>query len=248
MVSVVKTLEFNDAIFKKLCENAKLDSNEFLNSEENLDVCNICDSPYGDKECHTLKCGHKYHLECISKWYITCGDKKSALKAYNTCKPQTCPYCRKQGGYIPLKEGQKHIDAVHGNHVKKVLVKKKLVLYCQAVLASKNSTKCGNKAKVVVDGVPKFCGIHASWKNKSLEPVPTTSGISGAAASTMGLAPAICKAVKKNGGNCTNLAKYGHPNGPKTHCGVHKASSHQYYLNNLQNQPDSDAMPSLVPA
>ena len=43
------------------------------------EICSICIETYRENDLiFTLKCGHTYHKECISKWY----DKKA-----------TCPYC-----------------------------------------------------------------------------------------------------------------------------------------------------------
>lgn len=48
-------------------------------SEVKPEICSICIETYRENDLiFTLKCGHTYHKECISKWY----DKKA-----------TCPYC-----------------------------------------------------------------------------------------------------------------------------------------------------------
>ena len=48
-------------------------------SEVKPEICSICIETYRENDqIFTLKCGHTYHKDCISKWY----DKKP-----------TCPYC-----------------------------------------------------------------------------------------------------------------------------------------------------------
>jgi hypothetical protein len=87
-----------------------------LDNEENFDdsnLCRICYDEYKDDEnvndnskCVTLKCGHKFHYECI---YMT----------YKSLKGQrTCPYCRKDGGFLPLIPGQMPQQYIHSEYIK----------------------------------------------------------------------------------------------------------------------------------
>ena len=48
-----------------------------------------------DPQCTIiLKCGHKFHYDCIFMCYLK-------------CKKILCPYCRQEGGLLPLPEGCK---------------------------------------------------------------------------------------------------------------------------------------------
>ena len=49
--------------------------------KQNSDMCSICWCNLNDQQIHKLECGHKFHTECIIKWF-----------RYGTNKD--CPYCR----------------------------------------------------------------------------------------------------------------------------------------------------------
>ena len=56
-----------------------------------LEMCGIClDDLLPENNIITLKCNHKYCYECIYQSYL-----KNKIKLQ-------CPYCRKNGGYLPL--------------------------------------------------------------------------------------------------------------------------------------------------
>jgi len=79
---------------KKLIKDLNYD-NRYKNEEcEECDECAICgDNLDNGEQVHILKCNHKFHLDCIYKQYIFSQSKKK----------RECPYCRKDGGFLPLK-------------------------------------------------------------------------------------------------------------------------------------------------
>ena len=109
-----------------------------IDPEEKFDdsnMCLICYDTYDEKskvndkhKCVTLKCNHKFHYECI---YITYKSQK---------KPRVCPYCRKDGGYLPLIPGQIPQRFIHKEYTKlnndKPLKISKLPRYLFPVLTS----------------------------------------------------------------------------------------------------------------
>jgi hypothetical protein len=67
--------------------------------------CSICGLSLNDEFSHTLKCNHKFHYDCLMKYYIS-------NKNYSC----TCPYCRQKTDYLPVVDGLKKIYV--GIHVK----------------------------------------------------------------------------------------------------------------------------------
>ena len=55
-----------------------------LNADTTDNVCSICIDSLKEN-VHMLKCGHKFHLICIQKWYTTLVRQR---------RPITCPDCR----------------------------------------------------------------------------------------------------------------------------------------------------------
>ena len=80
--------------------NTSTDSNEGEQFDDK-NICLICyDSMENNNNISILKCGHKYHYNCIYQTYKNLKNKRE------------CPYCRCDGGYIALPEGripEKHI-------------------------------------------------------------------------------------------------------------------------------------------
>ena len=68
-------------------------------------VCNICHEIL-DNNIITLKCGHKYHHECIYQTFRH-AKLKIEKRKYNTLylkEIRQCPYCREDGGYLPITD------------------------------------------------------------------------------------------------------------------------------------------------
>lgn len=119
--------------------------------------CMICGDILhnGTDRTHKLKCNHEYHLECIYKSY----------KNSFSIKKRECPYCRKDGGYLPLKSDDmkpiKNINVEYKKNVKKILNISSLLKVTYTKEICKGITKCGNNCKNKAypnnDG---FCRIH----------------------------------------------------------------------------------------
>jgi len=73
------------------------DSGECAICYENLDETKI-----------TLKCKHIFHYDCILNAY-----KHSIIKPATINKFRKCPYCRTNGGYLPLKENTYPFKGIH---------------------------------------------------------------------------------------------------------------------------------------
>jgi hypothetical protein len=203
----------NNDIFEKLCKTKNIASNDIATDIDNDTTCLICNTSLDTNIVHTLNCKHKFHLDCIESWYITCS-KKAALNHQNF-KPQSCPYCRKKGGWLPLKENQTPIKLVHIEFIEppkvfhkdlanKYVVKPKIVLpKCQAILKSQPGKKCSNYA---FNNFP-YCGLHKHYVPPPANPI---------------IVPGKCCAIKANGTICTHTAKFGNNPNVLTHCGIHK--------------------------
>ena len=73
------------------------------------DLCAVCHDTLEkeDDDIVTLNCNHKYHYNCIFAVYKD-SVSKNKYKSY-----VNCPYCRKSGGYLPLKLGMIPIKGIH---------------------------------------------------------------------------------------------------------------------------------------
>ena len=70
--------------------------------------CAICHSELNDnEEIETLKCGHRFHYDCIFITY------KFNCSKYRGHKIRKCPYCRDNGGYLSLKNNLVPIKDIH---------------------------------------------------------------------------------------------------------------------------------------
>lgn len=63
--------------------------------------CPICGDELEHKYVHELKCGHKFHYECL-------------MMSFKSMKNTTCPYCRAPYNLLPLVNGLKKL--YHGIH------------------------------------------------------------------------------------------------------------------------------------
>ena len=111
--------------------------------EEDLgkELCMICGDILhnGNDRIHKLKCNHEFHLDCIYNSY----------KFSFSTKKRECPYCRKEGGYLPLKtEDMVPLKNINKEYKQKItnscsILKKKYVVkeICKGI------TKCGQNCK-----------------------------------------------------------------------------------------------------
>lgn len=139
-------------------------------SDEN--TCNICMERL-EGNIIKLKCGHVYHYDCIFNSYYNTTHKKWTYSFYQTNnlsqnKPRECPYCRKDGGYIPLKPNTIPLEKIHKEYsdFKKIMKdndKEGLKKYlncnnCMTILkkGANSGKQCSKKKK----GNSDYCGTH----------------------------------------------------------------------------------------
>lgn len=54
-------------------------------SNSSAESCSICVEDYGSGDClRILPCGHRFHLECIDRWFLSSTDYS---------RPASCPMC-----------------------------------------------------------------------------------------------------------------------------------------------------------
>ena len=128
---------------------------EFNEYEENPEeFCNICFSKH-DNSSIRLKCGHKYHYNCIKDSYII----------NNTHKKRCCPYCRKEGGYLTLMEGDIPIKGIHREY--QVNYKR-----CIGIIMSGeySQTRCTGKCNFVDENgnLTDYCKRHKNQYKKKI--------------------------------------------------------------------------------
>lgn len=125
-------------------------------NDTNEEVCPICLDVLKENDIVELKCGHKFHYNCILDTYKN--ENKKNIKYKNRC-----PYCRSDGGSLPFKEGMLPIKYVHREYeeyVKYGNIEKYLVKgVCQAILKSGKNAGCQCKKKIFKDG---FCKRHST--------------------------------------------------------------------------------------
>ena len=138
--------------------NVELTKDLNLNNEEceECEECAICgDNLDNGEQVHILKCNHKFHLDCIYKQYIFSQSHKK----------RECPYCRKDGGFLPLKNVDSG-ESIPLRHINKefVIYKKKSSTCKMGIVHNdtckgirKDGTQCLNKS---YPGHCGFCRIH----------------------------------------------------------------------------------------
>lgn len=148
--------------------NNVLDELEIIKNQQNDNNCGICSIKLIPEDTVRLDCHHEYHYECIYNWYKKTIQNTSCS---SSSKRRECPYCRKPGGYLPIKkEYEKEI------HSPKYASKNKITKISNPIIANNNNnnngdgcnalTKAGNpcKFKGHYDG---YCHIHKSVVNKN---------------------------------------------------------------------------------
>ena len=124
-------------------------------SKDPDNFCNICYSEH-DASSIQLRCGHKYHYQCI----------KDSYKINNTKKPRSCPYCRKDGGYLrvmndDIPELGIHKEKEFENDYKR----------CFGIIMSGHykNTRCTSKCNLLDENgnLTNYCKRHKKqYKNK----------------------------------------------------------------------------------
>ena len=117
----------------------------------------------GGKELIKLQCGHEFHYDCI-------------LYAYKAKNKRKCPYCRRNGGYIELKEGVFPVKNIHYefNDINEFIIKNDHIKLNELCSKYYDNTKCNS---IILNGINKgtqckknkqtnnsYCYIHNKFK------------------------------------------------------------------------------------
>jgi len=122
--------------------------------------CIICNILMTEQDEITIKCGHKYHYDCIYNWYKHC---LNIMPQHSILfKLRECPYCRKDGGYLPFNEKYEYDKFIHKKLLNKTIHKptSKKYVYCSA--KTLHNKQCKNK---IIDEI-KYCHIHMKKNEK----------------------------------------------------------------------------------
>jgi len=150
-------------LLKRKTENK--DNDDDVKEKEET-ICPTCLDPIDQDELIRLQCYHAFHYDCAVSWYkIANKDPKNI---------RSCPLCRKDGGYLPLKIGEKPIKDIHyceDEQIKSVAKNLNTMVYpwsnnqltfykCQAIIKSKKSPNYGKECKNHIYNSGLYCGIH----------------------------------------------------------------------------------------
>ena len=134
--------------------------------KEEYNDCEICGMELDNSV--TLRCKHQFHYDCVFDWYVEC-QGKSASGSQSHYARRSCPYCRKDGGYLALPNKESgYIKGIHKpSHKprdKKVIKTKpttKITVGTGQCLGIAKSTK----AKCKLAGKQQYSG-YCSWHKK----------------------------------------------------------------------------------
>lgn len=141
----------NHSFASKFSEEEKFESCEPDNE------CPICLNPINDEDRVVLKCKHAFHYNCIMTIF------KNDKSYYYKTKKNICPYCRGDGGYLPLRPGviplknihKEYIEYKSTGNIEKYLVKN----VCCAIL--KSGKNAGSQCKKPLSKTSsKYCKRH----------------------------------------------------------------------------------------
>ena len=145
------------------------EATEVTKETEEVEECAICcdklDSKY---ETIELKCGHKFHYECIFESFKAA----SQLNRY-TNKIRDCPYCRAKSNYLPLKEGMVPMRGIHeeysflkGKTVNLSVIREKYFLKdkCQSIILTGANKHQQCSRKISKKSETNECAIHSRKK------------------------------------------------------------------------------------
>jgi len=117
--------------------------------------CSICGLEFNEKFCYELKCGHKFHYECLMKSFMN-------ITKINKSK-NSCPYCRAPSDYLPVVNGlKKLIVGVHFETVQEFSDENGFTKNknnpCQYILkrGKNKGNQCGKNCYLGYD----YCKIH----------------------------------------------------------------------------------------
>ena len=165
--NILSTKLLND-INKKITPNMEtckiIDNANIPPLSKNSSVeCYICSVIFntGSPELVQLKCSHAFCHECIMDWYIQCEKNKKSGKN----SMHECPYCRQDGGFLPLAPNETPIKNIHAEYKNSVNNKynnynKYYHQVCGAPFVTKSGT-CDNSGKSIYG---YYCGHHKKYQ------------------------------------------------------------------------------------
>ena len=126
--------------------------------EDSDNECPICFNDIKPENKVKLKCGHCFNYDCI---LLTYQNEIRKASRYYKGKKRICPYCRGDGGYLPLKPGMLPIQYIHKEYtefaktenVSQFLIPNK----CQAILKTGKNKGQQCKCDIEKNG---FCKRH----------------------------------------------------------------------------------------
>ena len=117
--------------------------------------CSICGLELKEKFCYELKCGHKFHYECLMKSFVN-------IPKLNKMK-NSCPYCRAPSDYLPVVNGLKKLTVgVHCATVQELSDENGILKLknnpCQYILkkGKNKGNQCGKNCYLGYD----YCKVH----------------------------------------------------------------------------------------
>ena len=134
-------------------------------------ICPICydlldDSDKSLNKPIKLKCGHKFHYDCIMTSYKT--EKMARI----------CPFCRMDGGYLKLKENTFPIKHIHYEYreIKKCIINNDFIKLAEISEKYIDKSKChsiiktglnmGTQCKKHKQKNSNYCYIHNKFHTK----------------------------------------------------------------------------------
>jgi hypothetical protein len=128
---------------------------EVMDHTDSDDICAICGDKLDVQTLIRLLCFHAYHYDCILQWYKKLAETKHGAN-------RSCPFCRKNGGFLPHKYGTEfHKNINYDDGTRKNPDRNTTLPTCQAIIQSKASKNYGNICgKLAYNN--GYCGRHHS--------------------------------------------------------------------------------------
>jgi hypothetical protein len=135
--------------------------------EDDYNDCEICGTELDSSV--TLRCKHKFHYDCVFDWYVEC-QGKSASGSQSQYVRRSCPYCRSDGGYLPLPS--KDAGYIKGIHKPSHKPRLKKITQSKSTKITVGTGQCLGIAKSTgaqckLGGKPQYSGYCGWHKNQA---------------------------------------------------------------------------------
>ena len=118
-------------------------------NEITIETCDIC-AEIHNNESINLKCGHKYHYQCI-------------LKTFIIREIRECPYCRRESDFLEFNS--KYEGPIKNIHFTKNNLYENNLFCCAIIKSGFNSGKKCNNFSLININNKNYCGIHKKYGN-----------------------------------------------------------------------------------